>query len=133
MARVLSEHDKDEDEASAHLKRLVLEEVRRRNDVAHGEWHIGYWSTTGGTVGSKPHSPSLMRIKPDRKEGVLADIDQHLDEHSDALERLRKMLWDYGTACFLPMDLRVRDVLRLEGKRGKQRTLVRVRDETTQP
>jgi hypothetical protein len=124
MASLVSKHDENEAATAAKLKSDVLDEIKRRNDVAHGEWFIGYWSTTGGVEGAQAAPPDAMRIKPERKAGILDNIEEDLDERSDAVERLRDMLRDYGKACFMPLGLHVSDVLRLEGKKGKQRTLV---------
>ena len=122
MARTITPHDEEEDATATRLKTLVLEEVRRRNDVAHGEWlPIGF-----SIEDSAPFPLGAVRVKPDRKAGIFDLISADLDKHSDAVVGLREMLWDYGTACFLPRSGRVGDVLRLEGKRGKQRRLVRV-------
>ena len=122
MARTITAHDEADDAIATRLKTLVLEEVRRRNDVAHGEWlPIGF------SIGdAAPFPLGAVRVKPDRKAGIFDLVSADLDKHSDAVEGLREMLWDYSTACFSPRNGRVSDVLRLEGKKGKQRVLGRV-------
>jgi hypothetical protein len=120
MCRLLTEHDTDEEQAARKLRESVLDQITLRNTVAHGDWYIGYWSTTGGAEPGQetvePDAPWVERIIAGRKAGPRRSVKENLDEHSDELARLRTLLRQYGTLCFRlhPRAKRVRDVLVIE-------------------
>jgi hypothetical protein len=122
MCRMTIEHDDDEAGTAKKLYNAVREEIQLRNDFAHGDWYIGYWSRTGEDP-AMPNPPWAEKVKPIRKEGPLALIKKDLDERTDEIGRLAALLDEYGRVCLhLSVvaereDLRVRDVLAADGKR----------------
>jgi hypothetical protein len=123
MCRMLKEHDTNEAKAATRLRVLVTEEITLRNDIAHGDWYIGYTSSTGlpdGTTTPQPVPAWVDRIKAGRKEGPLSSITEDLDVRSDEVQQLTKIVREYGKVCFgvhgrqgAGQDLRVGDVLLL--------------------
>jgi hypothetical protein len=79
------------------IKRDVDEAVHFRNDVAHGDWWIG-WGAEG-----QMSPPSLWRVKPRRKEGSLVmktlSADD-LDAKASDLVELRNLVGEIGSICF---------------------------------
>jgi hypothetical protein len=59
ICRATTSLDKDEQAIEKLLRRHVLDEIKRRNDFAHGDWLPTSWQPEGG-----PLSPSVYRIKP---------------------------------------------------------------------
>jgi hypothetical protein len=125
MCQMLCEHDSDEKKTAVNLRELVKSEISMRNDVAHGDWNVGYWSVTGlpGGGSTLPESvpPFGLRVKPGRKAGAFTPIEDDLDARSDEIDRLTKLFREYGRVCFgmhprlfEGETMRVRDVVQLE-------------------
>jgi hypothetical protein len=125
MCRMLMEHAKDETTAATRLRVAIFEEIKTRNLVAHGDWFIGYWSTTGladeGHTAPEPIPAWADRINAARQAGPLQSLTEDLNARADELVRLRKMVREYGAVCFgqhgpqrAGENMRVRDVLLVE-------------------
>jgi hypothetical protein len=73
------------------LRRRVDQSIQTRNNVAHGDWFIGW-----GSVGAeRPDDPSLLRIRPTRSTGPWDHRDvspAELDAWSDDLVELRGLV-----------------------------------------
>lgn len=107
-----------EEKIRSELQRQVNETIAKRNDIAHGDWSIG-WGAGRQTI--------LRRIKPARKTGALewkAFHTAELDSLSNDLHTLRDRVVEFGflatTDEHFPDDpyfgrLRVSDVLVLRG------------------
>jgi hypothetical protein len=125
MCRMLMEHDHEEDIAARKLRRAVVDQIERRNRVAHGDWYIGYWSRTGGpepgdeTV--EAMAPWVERLAPGRKAGPWSVSSEDLDKESEALVRLRTLVHEYGWVCFgrHRRAKRVSDVLVVEDEKAE--------------
>ena len=118
MCRLLLLHEADELKTATRLRKLVGEELKLRNDVAHGDWYIGWISVPGGSAEPQLQPHWVERIKATRKEGPLAPISEDLDARSEELEQLTEFLREYGLVCFgmhgrqiAGQPLRVRDVV----------------------
>ncbi len=119
----------EEKRIGIRLRKEVRDEIKRRNDFAHGDWSVGE-----AAIAEDPH---LYRIKPGRKEGSsqskqlpVADI----DAASENLHALRQKVAEYGAACLggYPVDLKggipvqVRNVLRMKGHCVERRGLLAI-------
>jgi len=129
ICQQLGTHDPDEAKTAVRLRELVMQEIAKRDEVAHAEWIPGAWAKTGleegGMSPSEPVPPHGYRTS---KAGEFFLVDDDLDARSDEIERLTKLLREYGRVCFgmhpLQFDektqrvnekaLRVSDVVRLE-------------------
>jgi hypothetical protein len=88
--------------------------------VAHADWYVG-WETSNEDDEDVPAPPSIERIRPRRVAGPKELHDLDLDPTSAELERLWRILYEYGGVCFhdhhrqrAGEDVRVRDVVRIE-------------------
>lgn len=125
MCRYVSEPDKDEERIASTLRSAVTKAIKKRNDIAHGDWWVGVAFSRDEDI----PDPRLVRIHPVRAEGIAKDMSvpvAELDGLSDSLEALLKLVVVFGHLCLeLPVllkegvssaDLRVRDVLVMDGK-----------------
>jgi hypothetical protein len=98
----ICEHAADLDLAelkvAVHLKKGVRDEIKRRNDFAHGDWWIGFGEKPDGSMGD----PMLLRVKPGRKKNPsqpkMLSVDE-IDEVSDGLYALRQQVAEFGDLC----------------------------------
>ena len=100
MCQLLLPHEEDERKTAVRLRNLVGEEVKLRNDVAHGDWYIGWISHPGGSAEPQLKPPWVERIKPTRNKGPMESISEDLDARSEKLEELTQFLREYGLVCF---------------------------------
>ena len=120
MSRLLLPHEADL-KNSREAAKLVDEEVKLRNDVAHGDWYIGWISAPGDAEPQQLVPHWVERIKARRKEGPLVPISEDLETRSEEVEQLTEFLREYGLVCFrmhgrrlAGQSLRVRDVVCLK-------------------
>lgn len=116
-------HDEDEKKVSVTLEDQVSDVIQFRNDLAHGEWFVGW----GSTDAAFPDPPKLRRTKPGTRRGpamtsVTLTVDE-MDRRSEALIVLRRMVYEYAAlaagqypSLTQELDLRVRDVFVTRGK-----------------
>jgi hypothetical protein len=129
VCQELCSHEPDETATANRLRELVMQEIAKRDDVAHGEWFVGGWGRTGLEGGGmSPPEPAPPHAYRRTKAGDFFLVKDDLDARSDEIERLTKLLREYGRVCFgmhpLQFDektqrvnekaLRVSDVVRLE-------------------
>lgn len=95
MCEHVAELEKSEQKVAIRLRVEVLEEIKRRNDFAHGDWLLG------NTVEAFDH-PILVRVKPGRRQGSvqnrevpIADIDAAADE----VYVLGQKVTEFGAIC----------------------------------
>ena len=117
MGRELVELAEDEKKTVAKLYKEVVEEIKFRNTVAHGDWQIGWYSHTGGEAEPVPLPPTVSRILPSRMKGPYKAEVPDLDAHSDCVEELRSYLWSYATVWVERSGLRLRDLVQIESGR----------------
>jgi hypothetical protein len=126
MCQEACSHEPDEAKTASRMRDLVLDEITMRDDVAHAEWFAGGWERTGldggGMSAPKAVPPHGYRTSKDGKF-YLVDGGE-LDARSDEIERVTKLLREYGRVCFgmhrgqpEGETVRVRDVVCLEKKR----------------
>ncbi len=66
MCRLETEFDENELKVASVLSRAVKTEIEMRNDIAHGDWEVGWLSPAAPYAVRDPH---LIRIQPGRVEG----------------------------------------------------------------
>lgn len=112
--------DTEEKGVSARLKQEVLDAIKQRNDVAHGDWDMG-----SGVLGE----PELLRTKPGRRAGAwVAKVwgTGELDAYADQLEDLSERVMEFAWLClgvhpltqYKHLQVRVRDIFRYQKHRG---------------
>lgn len=88
--------DKQEQEVSRTLRKEILKVIESRNNIAHGDWHIG-WGSAGA---SEPEPPSLLRIKSIRRDGgpwsERTYTPQDLHQQSDDVAALRNLVGEFA-------------------------------------
>jgi hypothetical protein len=101
MSRMLMNHEADELKTAAKLRSEVTDALSLRNRILHGDWYIGYWSTTGGDPSPpKLVAPWVEHVVPSRTKNPFAPVEVNLDQESDHLERLALLVQEYGRVCF---------------------------------
>jgi hypothetical protein len=120
VCEYVGELDEDERKVAGKLRVEVLDEIKRRNDFAHGDWLLG-------TMRETFVDPVLSRVKPGRRSGAIqkqaipiTDIESAADE----VYVLRQKVAEFGALCFdtFPIGLgadgsfRVRHAFKVEGK-----------------
>jgi hypothetical protein len=109
---VMISPEADEIRIGRRLQRDVNEEIKKRNDVAHGDWWVGFGRKESGEGGD----PRLLRVKPSKRAGAFEARDipvAELDQWSDDLYALRQFVAEYGAIrlnTFHSRGLRVRDI-----------------------
>lgn len=105
--------DNDEEAIERNLRKRVLDEIPRRNDIAHGDWLM----IRAGSRSSPFIEPALARIKPAHKKGPRTSTPYspaELDKISDQLSDLTECIFWFGLICtWKGAPVRVRDHLRL--------------------
>jgi len=120
VCEYLAELDEDEKKVARKLRVEVLEEIKRRNDFAHGDWLLG-------TVFEDFPEPVLSRVKPGRKKGAIQRQSlpiPKIEAAADEVYVLRQKVAEFGAICFgtFPVALgqdgsfRVRHAFKVEGK-----------------
>ncbi len=94
MARLLTEHDAEEDRVAVRLERRVEREIAQRNLIAHGDLQIGWWQRTEG----QPPEPLPTAIERLTASGFSV-TQPDLQARCEAITLLTRMLWQYGTVC----------------------------------
>lgn len=86
--------EEEEKRVGIRLRKEVRDEIKRRNDFAHGDWSIGEAAVSD--------DPMLYRVKPGRKAGP-ADRRElpvaEIDAAADDLYALRQKVAEYGAIC----------------------------------
>lgn len=98
------------------LRAMVISETERRNDIAHGDWHVAQIIN----VEPRRNHAELRRLKPAKDLGVHDTQDfvsKTLDDWADEVNRLGLMVATFGqiTLGIWP-DRRVSDSFRREKK-----------------
>jgi hypothetical protein len=104
--------DSEEEAIERNLRKRVLDEIPRRNDIAHGDWLM----IRAGSRSEPLIKPELARIKPAHKQGPLTSTPYtpaELDAISDRLSDLSRCVWMFGLICTMEESVRVRDHFRL--------------------
>lgn len=104
--------DSEEEAIERNLRKRVLDEIPRRNDIAHGDWLM----IRAGSRSEPLIKPELARTKPAHKQGPMTSTPYspaELDEISDRLSDLTHCIWMFGLICTIEESVRVRDRLRL--------------------
>lgn len=94
----VADFEKEEAEIAVRLKKEVRDEIKQRNDFAHGDWWIGFGKKPDGSGGD----PVLWRVKPGRKKGASDPKEisvATIDEISDKLYALRQQVAEFGDIC----------------------------------
>jgi hypothetical protein len=94
------ELDKEEAAIAARLETKVRNTSKKRNDIAHGDWFIGYGKPEDESV----LAPMSVRTKPGRKDSPPSGSseysgDKALDALSDEMEELTSLVIEYGEVC----------------------------------
>jgi hypothetical protein len=117
----MADLDDDEVRVSRHLKKQVREEIKRRNDFAHGDWWIGFGAKEDGAMAN----PTLWRTKPGRQRQDVFSREipvPEIDSYSNGLYVLRQQVAEFGDLCLETWPLahkynepvRVRHVFRVD-------------------
>ncbi|HEX8105760.1 MAG TPA: hypothetical protein VF533_24305 [Solirubrobacteraceae bacterium] len=118
MCRLVGNLDSDEEAIARALSNAVAEAIKTRNDVAHGDWFVGW-----GAIDGPPEPPTLQRTKPQRKDGALVQYVwniEDLDQMADDLLDLTGLVSAFGNLCVglhprqQEEEIRVRDILILQ-------------------
>lgn len=121
VCQQIGHFDEDEQKVGRWLRARVMEQIERRNDIAHGDW------TVAQVVNIEPRQniSELLRIKPARASGLreVQDVSADtLDEWSDELHDLSHMVAEFGQlALGINPAGRVSDAFTLERKRVVRR------------
>ena len=108
------------------LRNEVVRENKRRTDLAHGDWWIGFGEKPDGAMAD----PKLSRIRPGRKEGAVKFMDlpaHEIDEISDTIYALRQKVSEFGDLCLESVivemvwgkPVRVRDIFRFHKRENR--------------
>jgi hypothetical protein len=116
--------NEEELKVARRLRKEVLDEIKRRNDFAHGDWLLE------GLLAMHKH-PILSRVKPGRRSGSIEKRQlpiAEIDAASDELYALRQKVAEFCSVCLSPYpfsangrNLQVRHVLAMDGY-GVKRT-----------
>jgi hypothetical protein len=94
ICRFIGQFDKSEQKIEAKLRNEVNAIIEKRNDVAHGDWWIGFAPYDADRI----NLPTLVRIRPLRAdfEKVVELSAADLDAQSDDVVQLINILEEYG-------------------------------------
>jgi hypothetical protein len=90
------EMDAEEKKIAGRLRKETLDEIKRRNDFAHGDWMVE------GLEADLEH-PVLSRVKPGRRSGAVEAKERpvtEIDAASDEVYLLRQKVADFSAVCF---------------------------------
>jgi hypothetical protein len=94
----------------------VQEQIKFRNDIAHGDWEVDAWQYAR----TPPGVSELYRLRPNRRAGYVEATHisaEAIETRRVQVDQLRDRVLDYGTICLKlhdSGDLRVCDVLIVE-------------------
>jgi hypothetical protein len=97
ICRAVTTLDTAEREIEKRLRKEVIDETTRRNDIAHGDWLIAQWARP--TI--EP-APVLVRVKAGRLADPFAADEytiERIDEICAEVERIAQAVWEFGTVC----------------------------------
>jgi hypothetical protein len=100
--------DTEEEAIERNLRKRVLDEIPRRNDIAHGDWLL----IKAGSRSEPFIKPELAHTKPARKQGSLTSQSYSpaaLDEISNQLSDLTSCIWVFGLICTMEGEMRARE------------------------
>ncbi len=120
----LTDLDDEEKQVAVRLKKEVVDTIKERNDLAHGDWLIGL---SGVTFGSGD-DPRLLRTKPGRRAGAWVEMVRPVHEIDAAAEKVIYLdgdVGEFGWLClglhplkhFQGLEVRVRDIFRFSKHR----------------
>lgn len=133
MCRVVVKLDKGEQAIEANLRKAVLAEIKRRNDIVHGDWLIDPEPEPGRPssilirvkAGSVKKPFSFTRYEPAQIEDMCAEV-----------EALRNVVWEFAAVITRlheddtllgPLPARVRDALHIVNGRVTFRPGIAIR------
>jgi hypothetical protein len=125
MCRLVADLDDNESKVESAIRKRVKTEIEMRNDVAHGDWEVGWFVATPPYAVRDPH---LIRLLPGRSEGPrkvqsLSVVD--IDRLSSRILALLTLVSEFGhLALALPIVL----TLPTEGEATLSTGEYRVRD-----
>ena len=93
--------DDNEKKVAERLAEEVGRAIRKRNDIAHGDWHVG--DLILSTTGLEPANPRLVRVLAHDKDGPFRFEEYtvaQLDELTDELLRLATVVVEFGKLAF---------------------------------
>ena len=114
--------DKGEEKVAIRLRVEVLDEIKRRNDFAHGDWLLG-------NMREVFDEPILVRVKPGRRKGPVQNRPvsiAEIDAAADEVWVLSQKVTEFGSICLgtFPVGIgkdgipfKVRQAFRVEGKK----------------
>jgi hypothetical protein len=138
LARDAAGFDEDETKVAALLSEQVEKAIRTRNDIAHGDWHVGDLLIGPGTDWTVA-PPTLVRVLAHDKAGPYKRISykvEDLDALTDELLKLVTVVVEFGRLAFgFPLtrstdastssgEYRVRDIYIVRGT-GKNKHIER--------
>jgi hypothetical protein len=133
---VAGHFDDPERAVASHLKKLVVKEIERRNDFAHGDWHVGAaeGGVSVGTVGGPPPAapeppsgtqpPLLARNKPGRNGGAQSAqfiSTTTLSKAADEVNALAFTVYEFGELALrlsTTDEFRVGDIFLVRGPKS---------------
>jgi hypothetical protein len=98
MCKTVSDLDAGEEAIWSQLRKEVNAEISERNNIAHGDWLMGFWQSDSG----QPVPAQLVRIKassqtkPFEWRSMTSD---ELGKITARVERLANVVWQFGLAC----------------------------------
>lgn len=123
ICRSLADLDTGEQAIEKCLRNQVDQEIRRRNQIAHGDWFV----PQDAEIGQASRSPVLVRVKASKLDNpvIVEDLTiTQLDEICDVVQDLGVAVVEFGSICMhqvLPAGFdppsRVRDGLTVEDGR----------------
>lgn len=112
VCQAVADLDEDEQAICSKLRKGVSEEIGERNNLLHGDWLIGFWTSDTGPI------QRLVRMKASRQTTPVDERTVNPDELNEIatrVERLAGVVWQFGLACTQlgESGTRVRDAIRL--------------------
>jgi hypothetical protein len=107
MCRHAADYTKPEGKVASALKKGVMRTITDRNDIAHGDWHVGYVLHDAENKAHTTMPPYLRRIHPTREAGAYKNREltvQEIDRMTDKLLELLTTVAEFGKlALGLPL------------------------------
>lgn len=124
ICEYVGEFNAEEKKVAGRLRKETLDEIKRRNDFAHGDWLVE-------GIETELEHPVLSRVKPGRRSGPVEKKElpvAEIDAASDEVYALRQKVAEFSAICFdthpfaLGKDGRfqVRHAFRMEGNEVKR-------------
>jgi hypothetical protein len=95
VCEYVAELDRDEQKVAIRLRVEVLDEIKRRNDFAHGDWLLG-------NMAKAFDHPILVRVKPARRKGPVQNREMPIAEIEAAADEvyvLGQKVTEFGAIC----------------------------------